>query len=332
MRPVRRRLDLERSGHRAGHGGLPARPGRGARARGSGKGWTYLDEEYLGVFAQDTWRAGSRVTMNGGLRWEPFFGQNITSGSVTNFSMEKFRQAVKSSQFVNAPAGFLYPGDDGVPEGNTGTNRQWWNLSPRAGVAWDVMGDGRMAVRSSYGIAYDFPTGDYQFLQASAPPFGNRLRIDFPPGGFDDLKWHLGGDPNPIVTSRDTVFPLFGLFGAIDPDINSPRVQSWNVTVERQIGTDLAGGGQLSRQLHRSPLGTDWHQPGGVHGSGALHDPWRLVPTCRSTANTNQRRVLYLENPREGQLVGAIDLYEDTGTQTYRGVRLSMRGAARRPA
>jgi hypothetical protein len=235
---------------------------------------------------------------------------------------------VKSSRFVNAPAGFLYPGDEGVPPGNTGMNRQWWNLSPRAGVAWDVNGDGRTAVRASYGIAYDFPTGDYQFLQASAPPFGNRLRIDFPPGGFDDPYGHLGGDPNPIVTSRDTVFPLFGSFGAIAPDINSPRVQSWNVTVERQLGTEW--------QAAVSYLGnyTDrlWEligiNPAVFMGLGPCTIHGVTYPTCSTTANTNQRRVLYLENPREGQLVGAIDLYDDTGTQTYRGVRLSVRRRA----
>src|SRR5258705_13670136 len=45
-----------------------------------------------------------------------------------------------------APAGFLYPGDAGFPSGKTGLNKQWTNFSPRAGVAWDVTGDGRMEI------------------------------------------------------------------------------------------------------------------------------------------------------------------------------------------
>ena len=60
--------------------------------------------------------------------------------------------------FLNAPAGLIYPGDAGFPDGQTGLNKQWLNFSPRVGVAWDVHGDGRMAVRSSYGMGYDFPT------------------------------------------------------------------------------------------------------------------------------------------------------------------------------
>ena len=95
-----------------------------------------------------------------------------------------------------------------------------------------------MSVRASYGLAYDFPTGDKQFLQVSAPPFGNRLRLDFPPGGFDNPYGHVGGDPHPIVTSRDTVYPAGGAFGVMKPDIHSPRVQSWNVTLERQVGAN----------------------------------------------------------------------------------------------
>jgi len=55
--------------------------------------------------------------------------------------------------FVNAPAGIEYPTDQGFPAGRAGFNRQWLNFSPRAGVAWDVFGTGRLAVRSSYALA-----------------------------------------------------------------------------------------------------------------------------------------------------------------------------------
>ena len=84
--------------------------------------------------------------------------------------------------FLNAPAGLTYPGDEGFPPGQTGLNKQWWNLSPRAGVAWDVHGDGRLAVRSSYAMGYDFMSGEYHNINAGAPPFGNRSLITDPAG------------------------------------------------------------------------------------------------------------------------------------------------------
>jgi outer membrane receptor protein involved in Fe transport len=102
-----------------------------------------LDQTYIGLYAQDSWRLRDRVTVNFGMRWEPFFGQNIKNGAISNFSLENFRKGVKTAAFSNAPAGLMYPGDPGFPPGKSGMNTQWWNLSPRAGVAWDVTGNGR---------------------------------------------------------------------------------------------------------------------------------------------------------------------------------------------
>ena len=53
------------------------------------------------------------MTLNAGLRWEPFFGQNVIRGSVFNFDHDKFLAGVKSTVFRRAPAGFVYPGDPG---------------------------------------------------------------------------------------------------------------------------------------------------------------------------------------------------------------------------
>ena len=203
-------------------------------------------------------------------------------------------------------------------------NVQWWNLSPRAGVAWDVTGDGRTALRSSYSLAYDFPVGDFLFLQTSAPPFGGRLAVPSPPGGFDNPYGAIGGDPHPILKSKNTVFPIGGAFGAMQPDINSPRTQSWNVTLERQLGANWSSAvsylGSYSDRLWdlvpANPakyLGLD---PCVINGVS--------YPVCSTTANTNQRRVLSLENPREGQLIANLDVFDDINTSVYRGLKLSV--------
>ena len=156
-----------------------------------------LDQTYIGLYAQDSWRMRDRVTVNVGMRWEPFFGQNIQNGAISNFSLENFRNGVKSTVFTNAPAGLIYPGDPGFPPGKSGLNTQWWNLSPRGGVAWDVTGNGRTAVRASYGLAYDFMTAAYLYIAASAAPYANRLRLEGIT--FDDPYAGVpGGDINPI--------------------------------------------------------------------------------------------------------------------------------------
>ena len=62
------------------------------------------------------------MTINAGVRWEPYFGQNVLNGAVYNFSRDTFRNNVRSRVFVNAPAGLIYPGDAGFPGGRTAVN------------------------------------------------------------------------------------------------------------------------------------------------------------------------------------------------------------------
>jgi hypothetical protein len=279
---------------------------------------------YLGVYAQDTWRATNRVTVNLGLRWEPYFGVSAENGAVYNFNLDNFRRGVKSNVFVNAPAGLLYPGDDGFPPGQTGLDKQWTNVSPRAGVAWDVTGDGRMALRASYALAYDFMTNDYHQINSSAPPFGNRSLITDPPGRMDDPYGHVGGDPHPIVRNRDVEYPAFGSFGTMEPGINSPRAQNWNVTLERQLGTDWGVAvSYLGSYTDRLWAQTAFN-PGIYMGLGPCTIQGVRYNVCSTNANLNQRRVLFQENPVEGRLIGTLDLNDDIGWQEYRGLKLSV--------
>ncbi len=298
--------------------------GRVTTVEHGGLGKLPVNSTYVGVYAQDAWRVTSRLTVNAGLRWEPFFGQNVENGVISVFNMENFQQGIRSKVFLNAPAGLLYAGDEGFPKnGKTGLDKQWWNISPRGGVAWDVRGDGRLAVRSSYAMAYDFMSGEYHNINANAPPFGNRSLITDPPGRMDDPYGHLGGDPHPIVTGPTTAYVPFGTFGTMDPGINSPRIQSWNVTVEQQIG--------LQWGVAASYLGSHsdrlWAQvalnPGIYMGPGPCTIRGVSYPVCSTNANLNQRRLLNEVNPRDAAFIGALDLNTDVGYQNYSGLKLS---------
>ncbi|OFW00697.1 MAG: hypothetical protein A3I61_06885 [Acidobacteria bacterium RIFCSPLOWO2_02_FULL_68_18] len=301
--------------------------GRVGRLEHGGPGLLPMDQWHVGTYVQDTWRVTTRVTLNAGLRWEPFFGANVLNDAIYNFRMDNFRNNVRSRVFLNAPAGFIYPGDDGFPEGQSGLNAQWFNFSPRAGIAWDVQGDGRTAVRASYGLAYDFPTAEYHNINAQAPPWGNRSLVEDPPGRFDNPYAHLGGDPHPIVAGPNTAFIPFGAFGATDPDINSPRIQQWNVTVERQIAADWGVAVSYLGSYSDRLWGQVQRNPGVFLGLGPCVIGGVSYPVCSTAANLNQRRVLSLssENSAAARLIGNLDVHTDIGTQEYRGLRLSMR-------
>jgi hypothetical protein len=302
--------------------------GRLARLEHSAPGILDLEQTYFGAYVADAWRTTDRVTVNAGVRWEPFFGPAVRLGSISNFVLDNFNRGVRSTVYVNAPPGLIFPGDPGFPDSNSGLNPQWSNLSPRLGLAWDVTGDGRTAVRTSYSLAYDFPTAQYHYISSNAAPYGNRLRIDFPAGGFENPYRDIpGGDthPLPLPPPRDIAFPPYGSYGSIDPNINSPRAQQWNVTFEQQVG--------LPWQISASYLGshTDrlWNQvainPGVFLGTGPCTLNGVFYPSCTVPGNLDQRRALSLQNPQNGQYFGPVDLNTDRGTQDYHAMKLSFR-------
>ena len=110
-------------------------------------------------------------TVNVGLRWEPFLPPTNITGSVYNFSLANLIAGMKSTQFVNAPPGLTFPGDPGF-QGKTGENNQWNLFAPRVAVAYDPKGDGKMVIRASWGISYDYVAGELMVNSADAPPYG----------------------------------------------------------------------------------------------------------------------------------------------------------------
>src|SRR4029434_4841166 len=70
-----------------------------------------MQQLYLGFYGQDTWKMSNKATLNYGVRWEPGFAQQIRNGAIYNFSVDRFLNNVKTTQYTNAPPGFLYPGD-----------------------------------------------------------------------------------------------------------------------------------------------------------------------------------------------------------------------------
>ena len=280
-----------------------------------------MDMNYIGLYGQDAWRLGDRVTFNYGVRWEPYLGQQMLYGGANIFNHDNFVKGVKSKVFVNAPAGLLYPGDAGFPPGKSAYNVKWLDVSPRLGLAWDVTGDGRLAFRTSYGLTYDFPSGDYMNINASAPPWGNRSLITTTI--FDDPYSVVGGNPHPIATNANTVYPAFGAFGVMDPNISPPRVQSYNVTLENQLGTNWSATVNYLVRYSDHLWDEEALNSGVFMGLGPCTINGVAFTVCSTIANLNQRRKFSLENPAQAGGLGFVDEHNDVGWQKYNGVRFT---------
>ena len=135
-------------------------------------------QAYVAAYLQDVWKMSPRVTLNAGLRWEPFLplavgygqGAKLNEGGSFQFSQDWFNRGIRSTVYPNAPVGLYFPGDPGFPKHGS-TNAKLHYVAPRLGLAWDVRGDGRTSVRASYGIAFDFSGAQTYGGASSAPPF-----------------------------------------------------------------------------------------------------------------------------------------------------------------
>jgi hypothetical protein len=279
---------------------------------------------YYGLYAQDTWKATRRLTVNAGIRWEPFLPQRLNNGAVYNFDWNRFNSLTRSTVFKNAPAGLLYGGDPGF-EGMQGVQKRYNQFAPRLGLAFDPKGDGKTSIRASFGMSYDFPNVQIMSNPASAPPFGNTVALNGPLALATPWAAQPGGNPFPSSFGPNVTFVNNGQYLAQQPDAKATTVYSWNLGVQRQLGKDwLVSATYLgthtvhlwvSYQLNPAVL------VAGPVGTGTCA---ATATNCNGTANINARRVANLRNPAEGKYFSFLDQFETGGTMSYNGLMLSM--------
>ena len=88
----------------------------------------------------------------------------------TTSAATRSTSGVRSTVMRNAPPGFSYPGDPGF-EGQSGVKRHLNGWDPRVGLAWDVNGDGRTAVRVGAGMGHDYIQQQLHLNTSSVSPF-----------------------------------------------------------------------------------------------------------------------------------------------------------------
>src|SRR5579871_3717510 len=94
----------------------------------------YFIYNTYGFYAQDDWRATSRLTVNLGLRYEFMNTPHELQG--------------KESRLINDYSDLFTPGP-------VIKNNSLRDLSPRVGMAYDLFGNGKTAIRGGAGIYYD---------------------------------------------------------------------------------------------------------------------------------------------------------------------------------
>jgi Carboxypeptidase regulatory-like domain len=196
---------------------------------------------YFGFYAGDTFRIRPRLTLNYGLRYEPYFPMTDLNDRVAVWEQQAYAANFISPRYVNAPPGLLFPGDtfggETIPRG--GYRSQLKGVTPRVGFAYDVFGDGKTSVRGGYGIYYDTPELFQLNNMNDQAPFS--FTVELLNGSFD----------NPYAGRQQyNIFPFSGDFSknspfpnpddavALQPTMPRAYSQNWNLTVEHQFRQD----------------------------------------------------------------------------------------------
>jgi hypothetical protein len=246
----------------------------------------------FGLFLQDDWHVSRRLTVNLGLRYDPFFPWKETKGRVEVFSPSAFAAGEVSKVFPNAPPGLLFPGDPGVPK--YGLLANYKNFSPRVGFAYDLTGDGKTSLRGGFGMFYDaLQNGIYNNRFVDVTPFSTQVNLTAPQGTFSNpYKGIVNPFPAPYPPPANTAFPAPVQVMTYDTAhggvYQTPVSLDYNLTLERQLAGDwvvrVAYVGLQARHL----LETQELSPAVCSGSLASPNSRRLFPQYGSIALASQ--------------------------------------------
>ncbi len=276
--------------------------------------YDFDENDYVGAYIQDEWKARANLTVNAGLRWEPYLPIKNSLGYSSNFDQARFDQGIRSRTYPQAPPGLFFPGDPEFP-GNAVMNSKIAQFAPRLGVVWTP--DAETAIRAGWGIFYDTPHLFFNTRFANNPPWGAQITLTNPAGGFSDPYLNYpGGNPFPALATgwQTQPFPAFGVYVNAPLDTQPTALQQWNVGAQRQIGDWLVSASYLGNHANHLWRATELNPA--VYFPGA------------TTGTTNQRRVLYRQDPVMGQFYGTIGQLDDTGRASYHGMLLSAAAAA----
>jgi len=199
----------------------------------SGRGPLDGTSNDFAVFLQDDWKATKNLTVFLGLRYELSGAWHEKDDLLANFIPEDGGYHVVASQDVanRLPPGLIakdrirLASEVGMPD--TLVNADKNNFSPRVGFAWRLGSDSKTVLRGGLGLFH--PTVAVQGIRDLL--------------GTNEFRYTITYNGAPLDHGFSSVAPFvdpnaFGNQG-IDPDVQSPDIYQYNLTLERELPGDI---------------------------------------------------------------------------------------------
>jgi hypothetical protein len=260
-----------------------------------------LRQTVAAVYAQDVYHVTPHFTLNLGVRWEPSVPPYEENRAGNQFDQAAFNAGIHSTVYPTAPAGLLFAGDSLNANGKYFEKWHLLTTSPRVGLVWDPEGNGKSTIRAAFALMHDTTELFFPERLTTNPPYASSItltNVSF----SNPYANYPGGNPFPGAA----IFPVGGTYVSIPPDVRPTYMMQWNLSYQRQFGKDWLATINYIANESRHVLGST--------------DIDYSVYIPGSTASTNNRRLLYLQNPAQGQYYSDIQQADDGGTSHYEGL------------
>jgi hypothetical protein len=281
-----------------------------------GAQWIADRNHFPGLYAEDSWKVNTRLTVDYGLRWEDFapWTDKAGNGGMSAFLPSNYASGTISQTYTNLPAGMVVSGDPGFNK--NGVANQYHQFMPRVGFSYALSADGKTVVRGGAGIFYEdrlqaYSNASQSFPTLSVAPgttggtsLGGPFSNPYCTGCTANSGTAAAGgatagplpDPFPITTVPSNYkFPTPETIREYGPTsgFKVPVMDDYNLTVEHQLASNLALRVAYVGSVSRHNLVSLEINPGVNNGGPSnvnYRRPYNTSPTvgpCTTTVGCN---------------------------------------------